>query len=246
MLSSHVAESPEEVEKCNKIWPQGYMNHLIDLELMGPNTLFYHSVALSDEDITMYAKTGTKAAHCPITNAHVGNCARVPEMLRAGVTVGLGTDSPHCDMFNVMRLVGVIHNIKPRPKEYLTAEQVFEMATIGGAKANQLEDQIGTLEVGKKADIITLDLSNNTRLFPLTKEILIQFLVENGSGTDVDNVIIDGNILMENRKPKHLDEEAILRNAQKVTDDLVEWYVDARKKGKDMIQWIHPEYTADI
>ncbi len=241
-LGTHVAESGDEADRAREVWPGGLIPRARDLGLMGPKSLFYHSCALDDNDIAIYAETGTKVAHNPIVNAMLGNVARVPDLMMAGVTVGLGTDMPTNDMFNVIRAASQFHAIMPRQIRGLAPWQPYELATVGSAAALNMEDKIGTLEPGKKADIITLDLAHNTRLFPLIPQVLLTFIAVNGSGSDVTDVIVDGKILMRDRELLYIDEQAIMARAQEWSDKFVEYYVAKAASGEPLYESIHEEY----
>lgn len=243
-LATHMAESVDEAERAKEIWPEGEVQRAYDLGLMGPRSLFFHSCILDDEEIALYAETGTSVAHCPLTNLILGNVARVPKMLAEGVNVGLGTDMPTNDLFNVMRSVSQIHTIMPREHRGLAPWGPYEMATVGGARALNLEDEIGTLEPGKKADLITLDLEHNTRLFPLTPQVLYTMLTVNGSGMDVADVIVDGEILMRDREIPHLDEDAIIARAQEWTDEFIQYYLEKVEKGEPLVEQVHEEFQS--
>jgi 5-methylthioadenosine/S-adenosylhomocysteine deaminase len=243
-IATHLAESEDESRRARAVWPQGEVRRAYDLGLMGSKSLFFHSCILNDEEIALYAKTGSSAAHCPPTNSMLGNVARVPKMLAEGVNVGLGTDMPTHDMFNVMRSVSQQHNIMPREPRGLMPWAPLEMATVGGARALNLQADIGTLEPGKKADIITLDLANNTRLFPLTAQVLITFITVNGVSSDVADVIVDGNLLMRDRQVLHLDEQAILERALRWTGEFLRYYQDRVERGEPLIEHIHDEFQA--
>lgn len=241
-FATHIAESVDEKQRADKVWPQGEIKRAYDLGLMGPKSLFFHSCVLNEKEIALYKETDTKVAHCPLTNSILGNVAWVPKMLAEGVTVGLGTDMPTNDLFNVMRIVSEIHNIVPREPRGLAPWHPFEMATIGGAKALNLEKDIGTLEPGKKADIITLDLKGNTRLFPLTTQFLLTLLTINGSGNDVADVIVDGRVLMRDRRLLHLDEGKIIARAYQWTEKFIKYYEEKVAKGERLIESVHPEF----
>lgn len=242
-FATHLAESVDEAEQARAVWPQGEVRRAYELGLMGPKSLFFHSCILDDDEIKLYAETSSSAAHCPLTNSMLGNVARVPKMLMEGVNVGLGTDMPTNDLFNVIRIVSQIHSVMPREPRGLLPWAPYEMATVGGARALNLQADIGTLEPGKKADIIMLDLSNNTRLFPLTPQVLLTLITVNGSGDDVSDVIVDGKVLMRDRKLLHLDEQAIIERAQHWTDEFLKYYFAKTEKGEPLIEVLHEEFV---
>jgi len=169
---------------------------------------------LNEAEIDMMAEYGVAIAHCPPTNSILGNCAYLPYMLHKGVKVGLGTDFPTHNLFNVMLSVSQQHAIMPRPMRGLLPWTPYELATLGSARALRWEDQIGTLEVGKRADVVTIDLTCNTSLFPLNVGTLMLFLSVNGPGTEVTDALVDGHFLRRDGKFTFLDEAEIMGRAQ--------------------------------
>jgi cytosine/adenosine deaminase-related metal-dependent hydrolase len=241
-IATHLAESVDESRRARGVWPQGEVRRAYELGLMGPKSLFFHSCVLDDDAIALYAETGSSAAHCPPTNSMLGNVARVPKMLAEGVNVGLGTDMPTHDMFNAMRAASQQHAIMPREHRGLLPWTPLEMATVKAARALNLQDDIGTLEPGKKADIITLDLARNTRLFPLIPEVLVTFITVNGTGADVADVIVDGEVLMRDRELLHLDEQDIMARAQMWTGEFLAYFRAKVERGEPLIDHIHDEF----
>lgn len=241
-ISVHAAENQIVVELARAVNPKGDIERAHELGLMGPKSIFFHSCILDDDELALYAETGTSVAHCPVTNLRRGAVARVPEMLALGINVGLGVDLPNNDLFNVIRMTSRIHTVLPREPRGLPVWAPLEMATIGGARALNLEADIGTLEPGKKADIITLDLNRNTRLFPLTPQTVVNVIIDNGCGADVADLIVDGKILMRDRKLLHLDEEVILARAERWHREFICWYLDKLAKGEPLVERLHPDF----
>ena len=136
------------------------VEYMEELGVLGPASLLIHCTHVGDREIEILARTGTPVAHCPIANAWGGNprVAQVPDMNNSGVTVGLGTDSvatnDSLDLFQVMKTAAILHKVNRGSTEAMTAEKVIEMSTIESAKALQLDGEVGSLEVGKKADVI--------------------------------------------------------------------------------------------
>ncbi|MEX2689322.1 MAG: amidohydrolase family protein, partial [Candidatus Njordarchaeum guaymaensis] len=148
--------------------------------------------------------------------------APIPKMLKKGIIVGLGTDGPSSNnnhnMFDVIRVTPLLHKVITLDPGGITAEQTLEMATIMGAKALQIDDLVGSIEVGKKADIIILDIHRSN----LTPSIYPPATIVYGNaGLNVDTVIINGEILMEHGEINHLDREKILENAKKSLNDIL-------------------------
>jgi 5-methylthioadenosine/S-adenosylhomocysteine deaminase len=243
-LSIHAGEAPQATRLAREVWPQGEIRRMYDLGLMGPKSLFFHSCVLEDDELDLYAETGTSVAHCPVSNLKRGVVARVPEMLAKGIDVGLGVDYPNNDLFNVMRITSMIHTILPREPKGISHRTALEMATHGGAKALSLGEETGTLEPGKKADIITLELKGNTRIFPPTAAGLINLIRLNGSGSDVADMIVDGEILMRDRKLTHLDEDAIMERAHYWHGEFIRWYREKEERGEPFVEVLHPDFEA--
>ncbi|MHA1721882.1 MAG: amidohydrolase family protein [Candidatus Baldrarchaeia archaeon] len=224
----HLAETRDEAEKIKNAFAvdlkeRGVIEYVDELGILDPTVLAAHVVWVSEKEIEILAKRGVKVAHNPVSNLKLASgVAPIPQMLKNGVAVGLATDgaaSNNClDIFEEMKVSAIIHKAHNFDPTVTSAAEVLEMATIGGAKALLLDKDIGTLEVGKKADIVILDLKN-PRLVPLHN--IISHLVYAAKSSDVCTVIVDGNILMENREVKILDENKVMELAQKTAEDLI-------------------------
>jgi 5-methylthioadenosine/S-adenosylhomocysteine deaminase len=129
------------------------VEYMEELGILGPESLLVHCTFVDDKEIEILARTGTPVAHCPLANAVTGNprVTQVPDMNQAGVTVGLGTDSvstnDSLDLFQVMKFAALIHKVRRGSNEAMTAEKAIEMSTIESAKALQLDNEVGSLEV---------------------------------------------------------------------------------------------------
>lgn len=200
------------------LWEVGKkeIEHLRDIGLLGPDTLAVHCVWLTDDDLRIIKETDTKVVHTPVSNAYLAfGVAPIPKMLRRSITVALGTDglgSNTHDMFEVMRMAAYLHKIHSLDPRALTAEKILEMATINGAKAIGLEKVLGSLEEGKIADLIVIDL---TRLHVTPHKKIIPALVYCGKGSDVETVIVNGRIVVENGVLKTINEAELINKAQK-------------------------------
>lgn len=173
-------------------------------------------VHLDDSDIAKLAETGTHVAHCPTSNAKLASgVARLPDLLKSGVNVGLGTDGAPCnntnDLLQEMKLAAIIHKAVSYDPTIITAEQVLEMATINGAKALGLQDQIGSLEIGKKADFVVVDM-RKVHLQPWYSPV--SAVVYSVTGRDVEMVVVDGKVVVEGGKLTTMDEEAVWKEAE--------------------------------
>jgi len=213
----HVGETKKEVDDCKKAHGKTPVEYLDELGLLSDKLIAAHSVWLEGGDLEIYKNRGVKVAHCPASNMKLASgAAPVKRLLELGITVGLGTDGVASnntqDMFNEMKICALVHKLAALNPAVVGARQVVKMATINGAKAIGLDKEIGSLEIGKKADIITINL-DQPHLSPLQDPY--SHLVYCANGTDIDNVIINGKVIMKNRQVKTLDEEKILAEARK-------------------------------
>jgi cytosine/adenosine deaminase-related metal-dependent hydrolase len=201
----------------------GSVAYANELGILGPNALLSHSTNLSPEEIRIVADTGTNIAHNPSAIASILGRCPVPELLEAGANVCLGSDATapdrSGDMFRHMQQCMHYHRTYFKDPTWLPPGRVLEMCTIDGAKALGMEKDIGSLEVGKKADVVLLDL-RRPHLYPLNMPIfrLIYF----ANGNDVDTVIVDGRIAMQGRKAVLVDEDEILDEAQRETEAMLD------------------------
>ena len=176
-----------------------------------------HAIYLDDNDIEILKKHGTGVAHCPSSNTKMAaGVARVTDMLKAGLNVGLGTDgfagsNDSADLFREMDLAAKLQKVTRMDPTVLPAEQVFEMATMGGARVLGLERQTGSLEAGKKADIIVVSLAHAHDI-PRADNLYAQ-VVHAGQASDVEDVFINGKQIVSERKVLTVDAQAVYRKA---------------------------------
>jgi len=189
---------------------------LEDIGLLGPKTLLIHVNWLELEDIPILARTGTHVVHNPCCNTKIASgFALIPEMIAGGVNVSLGCDGGPSnntyDMFRDMRFAAYIHRARLLDPLVMDNETVIEVATINGAKVMGREDEFGSLDVGKKADLIIID-TDQPHLIPSTDPVSTCVCAANGG--DVRTVVIDGKMIMDDRKVLTMDEEDIKRRAK--------------------------------
>ena len=221
---THTGESREDQELNREFHGQTDVELLHELGILSPRYHAVHGVWVSQREIGYLAEAGAHVIHNPVSNMYMGSgVAPVPEMLAAGVNVALGTDGPasnNCqDIIQTMKFAACLHKVSKLDPAAITARQVLEMATINGAKALGLEDQIGSLEAGKKADITIVDMEK-PHIAPVHDPI--GSLVYCAHGSDVDTVIIDGRVVMERGEVKTIDEGEILERAYRVAQRLKE------------------------
>jgi cytosine/adenosine deaminase-related metal-dependent hydrolase len=214
-VTMHLGEVQEDVRFAQKQFGKMPAEFMDEVGLVGRNVVFAHGVWLTEKEWRILAKKGATVAHCPSSNMKLASgIASVPEMMRTGVNVSLGCDggpSNNCyDMIREMKTAALLQKARLLDPLVMNAETVLEMATIRGAKALGLQDQIGSIEPGKKADLVLVSM-NRPHLTPAYNPV--SHLVYSAEGTDVDSVIIDGEIIMQDRAVKTLDEGRILKEA---------------------------------
>jgi cytosine/adenosine deaminase-related metal-dependent hydrolase len=189
------------------------------LNILGPDALLSHSTDLTDEEIRIIAETDTRVVHNPSAIASIRGRCPVPELLDAGANVVLGSDATapdrSGDMFRHMQQCMHYHRRHFRDPDVLPPGKVLEMVTIDAARALGLDAEIGSIEVGKKADLILVDLFK-PHTYPL--QMPLYRTVYYANGNDVDTVIVDGRILMRGREVLSVNESAVLEDAQREAD----------------------------
>ncbi|RLI13970.1 S-adenosylhomocysteine deaminase [Candidatus Bathyarchaeota archaeon] len=197
--------------------------YLAELELLGPDVLLAHCIHLTGRDVELIARSGSSVAHCPKSNAKLGSgIAKVPELLSAGVKVGLGTDSAASnnvlDMFEEMRMAVFLQRASRTDAPVLTAEDALHMATLGGAEALGLNGLIGSLEPGKRADLVAVRLHEG--LLPIYGPVSALVFCANRS--DVVLTMVDGEALFLDGRFTKLDAERIIGECRSIGERLAE------------------------
>jgi cytosine/adenosine deaminase-related metal-dependent hydrolase len=192
-------------------------------DLLGPDASFSHSTDLTARDIDLLAETGTVVVHNPSAVASVRGYCPVPELLDRGVNVILGSDGTapdrSTDMFRHMFQCMRLHQRAQRDERLMPPGKVLEMVTIDAARGLRMDHEIGSLEPGKRADIITIDLRKPhlaPRNMPLWRVVCF------ANGQDVDTVLVDGQILMRGRRFPHIDQDAVLDAAEAETERMLD------------------------
>ncbi len=223
-IAIHFCEVKQDVELMKTQYGQEPGDFAESAGILTDRTLLAHGIWLTERDMEALRRNKSTVVHCPASNAKLasGFCL-VPELLDAGVNVALGTDAGTCDnaydMFDAMRLAAIIHKGRLLDPMVVPAETAIEMATVNGAAAMKKDHLIGSLETGKKADIITIDL-NNPRLAPNVNPV--STVVYSAKGTDVDNVIIDGKFVVRDRKVLTMDEGKVMDTAKQALARVLE------------------------
>lgn len=224
VIHSHVAECKPQVSLMLDEYGLEYVPFLDSLGVLGPTFTCAHAVWVSDSDIETLATRGAGVAHNPVSNMYLGSgVARVAEMRRAGVAVGLGTDGPGSnntvDMIETMKTAALLQKAVHCDPAILNASEVLRMATIGGARLAGLDDQIGSIEVGKKADLMLVDLENSLACTPWFDAVAA--LVYSARSADVNTVIVDGEVVLRGGRLCRVDEQAAVDACRSEADRLI-------------------------
>jgi 5-methylthioadenosine/S-adenosylhomocysteine deaminase len=221
MIHTHASENKTECEIVERESGKRNVAYLDSLGISGAHVVLAHCVHLATDEMEILAHTKTKVSHCPSSNLKLGSgLARVAEMLARKIPVSLGADGAACnnrlDMFTEMRTAALLQKLAHGP-EILPAPRVLEMATIEGARALGLQSEIGSLEMGKRADVIVVDLS---QLHSSPQPDVVSSLVYSAQSSDVRTTIIDGRLVMRDRQLLSLDEKAVVADANREAADL--------------------------
>jgi len=187
------------------------------------DVLAAHCIHLSERDMQTMAKRDVKVSYNPIANMKIAlGVPRIKDLLALGVAVGIGTDGPasnnSLDMFESMKVAALLQKVSYMDPTILPARSVLKMATIDGAKVLGLKEKVGSLEAGKRADVILIKFKK-PHLTP-THDPYAN-IVYSARGSDVETVIVDGTILMEGREVKTLDEVEVMQGAQRTASNLL-------------------------
>ena len=224
-ISAHVAESKSVVESVRRQHGMdGVVKFLHQFGIPAPNSIFAHSVHVSAEEVKILKDTDTSVSHNPVSNMMLGDgIAPVVEMLRQGINVALGTDgaaSNHSqDLFDTMKAASLLQKVHHQDAGIMDAYSVLRMATVGGAKALGLDSICGTIEVGRRADLILVDV--DTIHNQPVNDIFSQ-LVHCAKASDVRTVMVNGEILLQDRQLTRHDASQILADARHAHHDLMQ------------------------
>ncbi len=215
---SHVAETQDETRLIRERYGTTSIRYLYQLGVLDERTICVHAVWVDEEELDMLRDTDAKVSHNPESNMKLAvGVAPVPAMLRKGITVGLGTDgcasNNDLDLFREMGTAARLHKVAMMDPTVLDARTALSMATIGGARVLGMEDRIGSIEPGKCADLIFVNM-DKPHLTPLYQ--VYSHLVYAASGADVTTAIINGKLLMKDRKLLHADLEDIMEKVRKI------------------------------
>ena len=221
----HVSETQKEINDSLDEKGLRPFEYLEKIGLLGPDVVAAHCVWLSDEEIEIIKKHDVKVSHNPCSNMKLASgVAPVSKLIEKGVCVSIGTDGAssnnNLDLIEELKTASLLQKVSTLDPKVLNSDESIEMATIKGAEALGLSDEIGSIEVGKKADIILID-TNAANMTPDSSS-LSSNVIYSANGSNVDTTICNGKILMENKKLTALDEDEIYAKARQAIKELKE------------------------
>ncbi|MGH9904330.1 MAG: 5'-deoxyadenosine deaminase [Pyrinomonadaceae bacterium] len=223
MVHTHASENRHECELVEQATGLRNLTYLDSLGLTGAHVALAHCIHLDEEELAILKRTGTNVAHCPSSNLKLGSgIAPIKKMLDQGISVSLGADGSACnnrlDMFTEMRTAALLQKVVHGP-ETLTANRALRMATIDGARAMGLDGEIGSLEIGKRADLVVIKLDS---LHSIPRMDVTSALVYSAQPADVSTVVIDGKVVMRDRQLLTIDEQSLIGEANREAGLLIQ------------------------
>lgn len=219
-IQTHLAETDYEVKRCFVDYGCSPVRHLENLGVFNNQTLIAHAVFVDKDDIEIFVGNKVKISHNPGSNLKLGSgIAPIPDMIKKGLHVSLGTDGAasnnNLNIIEEMRLAALIHKGVNNNPKLISANEAILMSTYYGAESLFIADSVGSLEVGKKADFIIIDI-NQAHLYPMYNPI--SQLVYSASGRDIKDVFINGFQVVQDRKILTIDEEETYFEMKKITN----------------------------
>ena len=223
-LVIHLAESKSEIDQIRERYNRTPVEHLAELGLLAPNVVACHCVELTENDIDQLRRFDVKVAHNAESNMKLASgVAPIPRLIKEGICVGMGTDgcasNNDLDLFQEMDSVAKLHKVKNQDPTVMDAGTVLKMATISGARALGLDAVTGSLETGKKADVIIVD-TNKPHLTPMYNPV--SHLVYAAIGSDVSTSIINGSVVMNDGRLKTMDLNAVMHEVNEIAKEIAE------------------------
>jgi 5-methylthioadenosine/S-adenosylhomocysteine deaminase len=211
---THSSESSDEINEVKKRFHKENIEYFNSIGVLDEHTVLAHCVHTSDNERKMLKERNTRIVHCPSANLKLGSgIAPIPQYLKEGISVSLGADGACCNnnlsIFNEMRLSSLIQ--KPiHGTDVMDVKTIFRMATIEGAKALHIENEVGSIEIGKKADLVLIDLDSYSNSYSYSDETVYSDIVFSSTAENVRSVMVDGNWLIKDRKSLVYDQQEII------------------------------------
>ena len=247
--STHILETKMQAVSGSEFYGKSIIKHAADIGFLSDRLTIAHSIWVSDEDIEIMGKAGVSVAHNPVSNLKLGSgIMPFRKLVKAGVNVTLGTDgissNDSQNIFEVMKFTALLHKVtNPNYREWPTSDEVLRMATLNAARSTRRTQEIGSLEIGKKADIIILNLKNPsfTPLHDIKKH-----LVYCENGRSVETVIIGGEIVMHEGKLLTVNEAKILEEITELMPEFQARLHETIKENHKLFPFIEEIYNRSI
>ncbi len=227
LINIHVAETRREQADFERERKMRVGAYLDKIGFLSSRVLAAHSVWLTKSEVSLFGKRGVRVAHCPVSNMKLasGGATPLPEMWEAGIPVGLGTDGPasnnSLDMFDTMKTCALLHKAQRWDPTVAGAQKVLDMATVDGARCLGMQDELGSIEKGKRADLVLVRLDDPNMIPIHGQATLVSDLVYSARGSNVDTTIIDGEVLFSRGKPVTLDTDRIRKGIETSIGQLI-------------------------
>jgi cytosine/adenosine deaminase-related metal-dependent hydrolase len=220
---THSSENKSEIEAVKEMHNMENIEYFDSINILGDTTVLAHGIHVNEKEIDLLKKSGTKISHCPSSNLKLGSgIANIPRYLNEGISVSLGADGAPCNnnlsQFTEMRLASLIQKPIHGPKS-MDALTTFRLATIEGAKALHLGKDIGSIEIGKKADLVLINLENANQT--LGNENIYSSIIYSSNSENVEHVMIEGKWVVENKKSITYDEDKLVRDGKVELRELI-------------------------
>jgi len=222
---THSSESVDEINEVRKRFHKENIEYFNSIGVLDDHTVLAHCVHTSENERKMLRDRNTRIAHCPSANMKLGSgIAPIPQYLKEGISVTLGSDGAPCNnnlsIFNEMRLASLIQ--KPiHGTEVMDAKTIFRMATIEGAKALHIDQEVGSIEIGKKADLVLIDLDSYSNSYSDSDEAIYSDIVFSSTTENVRSVMVDGRWIVKDRDSLVYDQREIITTGKEELKNLL-------------------------
>ena len=213
LYHTHSSENKNEIAEVKRRHKKENIEYFDSIGVIDDHSVLAHCIHVNDKETELLKKKNVRVAHCPSSNLKLGSgIANIPKYLKKGISVSLGADGAPCNnnlsIFNEMRLAALIQ--KPiYGSTVMDAKTVFKLATIEGAKALHLHNEIGSIEVGKKADLVLMDLNSNSHSFSVNDDSIYSNIVYSSSSDSVNSVMVEGEWKVLNKKSLLYDQNEL-------------------------------------